>query len=66
MSNNKEGKPDMVDDVLDGGLKDAYELGIDHCIQIAEEYLRMKSLLPNDSSEYNFTNLISRFKSLKK
>lgn len=40
-------------------------LAIDEAILVAKEYREMKSKHPNDSSEYNFTNLISRLESLK-
>jgi hypothetical protein len=55
---NATDKPDLVDDVLDGGLKESYELGVDHCIKIVETFLLYMPGLQQP--------LINKLKSLKK
>lgn len=43
-----------------------YNKGVEDAIKISQEYREMKSKYPDDSSEYNFTNLIAKLQSLKK
>lgn len=47
-------------------LDEAYNMGLQHAIAIAEQHREFKEKYPNDSSEYNYTTLISRLEALKK
>ncbi len=55
----KPQKPDLVDDVIDGGLKEMYNMGIDHAIEVVND-----NMMPycDPHSEH----LISKLKALKK
>lgn len=58
--------PLNIADSVSQMLDESYNQGLSHAISIAQQYLEMKSRYPDDSSEYNFTNLISRLEALKK
>jgi hypothetical protein len=66
----KEGGPYLTTDVVDRAdalqaMDCYYNKAIDDAVKAASEYREMKSKYPDDSSEYNYTNLISKLQLLK-
>lgn len=60
------GKESSLLQTFQKALDDAYNQGLSHAIAIADQHREFKRKYPNDSSEYNYTTLISRLEALKK